>query len=170
MTQQTLRLSRTVEADVEAVWDVLTDLTRAAERLSGLDSVQVMTSGPYAVGTRWRETRSFFGRSHTEEMWVRRNHPLRSTVVEAGEGETTYSTVWALEPHGEVDEEGRSSATRLSLTFTGTSSDSALNRAAMTVIGPLGLRATRRALERDLDDIAAAAEASPRDPGRAGRA
>jgi hypothetical protein len=157
MTQQTLRLRRTIDAGTAAVWDVLTDLTRAPQRLSGVTSVQIMTPGPYAVGTRWRETRTFFGRPSTEEMWVRDNHPLRRTVVEAGQGDTTYRTVWELIAAGEVDDEGRSDTTELTVAFTGTVSDSPLNRAAMSVLGPLGLRATRRSLEKDLDDIADAA-------------
>ncbi|MGB7449999.1 MAG: SRPBCC family protein [Ornithinimicrobium sp.] len=159
MTQQTLRMSITIQAPAHAVWDVLTDLTRAPERLRGIESVQIMSPGPYAVGTRWRETRSFFGRSSTEEMWVRENDPLRSTVVESGEGDTTYRTVWQLLPRGEIDDEGRAPATELSVSFTGTTSDSAVTRAAMTVLGPVGLRAVRRALQRDLDDIAGAARA-----------
>jgi hypothetical protein len=158
MTQQTLRLSTTVPAPAHAVWEVLTDLTRAAERLRGIQSVQIMSSGPYAVGTRWRETRSFFGRPATEEMWVRENDPLRSTVVESGEGDTTYRTVWELVPHGPLDDEGEAPATELRVSFTGTTSDSAVSRAAMAVLGPLGLRAVRRALQKDLEDISTAAQ------------
>ncbi|HKJ11130.1 MAG TPA: SRPBCC family protein [Ornithinimicrobium sp.] len=162
MTDLTLRLSRTIDAAPAAVWDVLTDLTRSAERLSGVESVQIMTPGPYAVGTRWRQTRSFFGRSSTEEMWVRQNHPLRYTVIESGEGEATFRTVWQLEPIESLDDDGRCPTTSLTVTFTATAGTSALGRAASAVLGPVGLRATRRALHRDLDDIAAAAQDYPR--------
>jgi hypothetical protein len=44
------------------------------------------------------------------------------------------------------------------VSFTGTTSDSAVSRAAMAVLGPLGLRAVRRALQKDLEDIATAAQ------------
>lgn len=36
------------------MWEVLTDLEQAPQTLSGVTSVQLMTDGPYAVGTRWR--------------------------------------------------------------------------------------------------------------------
>ncbi len=149
MPEQTVIVSRLIHAPVEQVWDVLTDLSRVADRLSGIDTVHIMTSGPYAVGTRWRETRTFFGRSATEEMWVRRNDPLRSTVVEAASGGADYSTTCTLVPASE--------GTELTMTFTGTSPDGGIAGTLSRVLGPIGLRATRKAMEQDFDDIQSAA-------------
>lgn len=151
MPEQTLAVSRVIPAPVEHVWDVLTDMSRLASRLSGVRSLHIMTSGPYAVGTRWRETRTFFGLAGTEEMWVRRNDPLRSTVIEASSHGTDYSTTWTLTATAE--------GTELSMTFTGTSPDGGIAGTLSRVLGPLGLRATRKAMEQDFDDIERAAVA-----------
>ncbi|MGB3185548.1 MAG: SRPBCC family protein [Ornithinimicrobium sp.] len=162
MTQQ-LHFMRIIEAPVEQVWEVLTDLPNAARRLSGLTSVDIMTSGPYAVGTRWRETRTFFGMTATEEMWVRRCDPLRSTVVEASNGGVDYVSTWRLRPVGPAeaesaggDEAGR---TQLSLEFTAVGPDTRLRNAAAAVLGPLGSRAFVKAIQQDLADMAVAASA-----------
>src|SRR5690606_20498281 len=56
-------LSRRVAAPPEAVWEVLTDLDQAARRLTQVTDLHVISDGPYAVGTRWRETRRMMGSS-----------------------------------------------------------------------------------------------------------
>ena len=152
MPEQTLVVTRLMRAPVERVWEVLTDLNSLSRRLAGVQSVQIMTGGPYAVGTRWRETRTFFGQSATEEMWVRSNDPLRRTVIESGREQVHYRTVWELT-------EGED--TRLTMTFTATSPDRGIATLLARLVGPLGLRATRKAVERDFDDIESAAVALP---------
>ncbi|WP_114908115.1 SRPBCC family protein [Ornithinimicrobium murale] len=147
-----ITLSRVIEASPERVWQVLTDLERAAETLSGVTSVQLMTDGPYAVGTRWRETRTMFGRSATEEMWVAECDPLRHTEVRAESGGASYVTEFTLTPLGDG---GRA---ELSVRFGAElTSPSAVTKVAMRLFGPLAARATRKALEQDLTDIASAA-------------
>ncbi|MGB3257471.1 MAG: SRPBCC family protein [Ornithinimicrobium sp.] len=150
MPEQTFVVTRVMPAPVEHVWEVLTDLNNLSRRLGGVQAVAIMTSGPYAVGTRWRETRTFFGRSATEEMWVRSNDPLRRTVIESDQQQVHYRTVWEL-----TEGEG----TRLTMTFTGTSPDGGMTALLSRLVGPIGLRATRKAVERDLDDFEAAAVA-----------
>ena len=73
-------LSRRVSAPPASVWEVITDLDRAAERLSQVTALHVVSDGPYAVGTRWRETRRMMGASETQEMVVVENDPLRKVV------------------------------------------------------------------------------------------
>lgn len=168
MPEQTLVISRQIDAPVTHVWDVLTDLPQLAGRLSGITSIHIMTSGPYAVGSRWRETRTLFGMSATEEMWVRRNNPMRSTVIEASSKGTDYCTTWELTPAavplaagpdaaGTTDT--RRESTELSVTFSARPSNGAESTVLATLFGVVGLRATRKALEQDLDDIAAAVAA-----------
>lgn len=150
-----LTVSRVITASPERVWAVLTDLDHAAQTLSGVTSVQLMTDGPYAVGTRWRETRTMLGRSATEEMWVAECDPLRRTEVRAESGGAQFVTTFTLEP--------RDNGTRTELTMrfaADASAVSGLQSMMMKVLGPLAARATQKALEQDLTDIAAAAEKS----------
>lgn len=145
-------VSKVIGAPPCRVWEVLTDVRRAAETLSGVTSVQVLTDGPYAEGTRWRETRTMFGRSSTEEMWVTLADPLRETEVRASSGGADYVTTFVLTP---VSDE----ATELSVTFSADlSTPSAVQKLGMKVFGGMATKATRKALEQDLADIATAAE------------
>ena len=147
-------VSRTIEASPQRVWEVVTDLDHAPETLSGVVSVQRMTNGPYAVGTRWRETRTMFGREATEEMWVAQSDPQRRTQVRAESGGADYVTEFTLTP---LDEGAR---TELSVRFDAEmTAPSVLQKVGMKVMGGIAARATRKALEQDLADIAAAAGA-----------
>lgn len=146
-------LSRRIAAPPEAVWEVLTDLGQSVRRLSQVTELHVMTDGPYAVGTRWRETRRMMGASDTQEMVVVDNDPLRRTVLEAVDASTTYRTVFLLES---LD---GSAATLVTVTFGAEVTDpTRLQRLALKVVGPLGLKLTEKSLRTELDDIAAAAE------------
>ena len=146
-------LSRRVAAPPEAVWEVLTDLGQSVRRLSQVTDLHVMTDGPYAVGTRWRETRRMMGSSDTQEMVVVENDPLRRTVLEAVDASTTYRTTFLLES---LD---GSAATLVTVTFGAEVTDpTRLQRLALKVMGPLGLKLTEKSLRTELDDIAAAAE------------
>lgn len=146
-------LSRRVSAPPEAVWEVLTDLDQAVRRLSQLTDLRVLTDGPYAVGTRWRETRRMMGASETQEMVVVDNDPLRRTVLEAVDASTTYRSSFLLES---LD---GSAATLLTLSFAAEVADpTRLQRLALRVVGPLGIKLTEKSLRTELDDIATAAE------------
>lgn len=148
-----ITVSRVIDASPARVWEVLTDLDRAAETLSGVTSVQRMTDGPYAVGTRWRETRTMFGRESTEEMWVAAADPWRQTEVRSRSGGADYVTEFTLTPR---DDEARA---ELTVRFAGEMSDPSLvQKVLMRAFEGVALRATRKALEQDLADIAAAAE------------
>lgn len=148
-----ISVRRTIEASPERVWDVVTDLDNAHQTLTGVVSVQRMTDGPYAVGTRWQETRKMFGKEATEEMWVAESDPHRRTVVRAESGGADYLTEFTLMP---VDEGAR---TELSVRFDAElAAPSGLQKVRTKVFGGLAAKATRKALEQDLADIAAAAE------------
>ncbi|MDO5740839.1 MAG: SRPBCC family protein [Ornithinimicrobium sp.] len=149
-----VELSRRIAAPPAAVWEVLTDLDRAQERLSQITDLQIITDGPYALGTRWRETRRMMGASETQELVVVDNDPLRRTVTDAIDGNTRYRTTSILES---LD---GSSSTLLTLRFRADVADpTRLRRLAVKVVGPLGLKLTEKSMRIELDDIAASAEA-----------
>lgn len=152
--QHQVELSRRIQAPPAAVWEVITDLDRAQERLSQVTHLHVITDGPYALGTRWRETRRMMGASDTQELVVVDNDPLRSTTTEAVDGGTRYRTTLQLES---LDE---SAGTLLTVRFSAEVTDpTRLQRLALRVVGPLGLKLTEKSLRTELDDIAMAAEA-----------
>lgn len=148
-----ITLSRVIQAPPARVWQVLIDLDHAAETLSGVLRVEMLTDGPYALGTRWRETRKMFGREASEELWVADNDPLRRTQVRATSGGVDYVTDFVLTPVAE------GAQTELQVRFGAKlAAPTTVQKVAMRAFAGLAARATTKALEQDLADIAAAAE------------
>jgi uncharacterized membrane protein len=144
--------SRAVAASAERVWEIVTDLERSPEVLRSVEHVERLDDRPgFAVGTRWRETRTMFGRQATEEMEVTAAEAPQTYTVVAVNGSTTYTSTVAVEPLG-------SARCQLRMSFAGTS-NSVAGRVLGATVGRLFSGATRRALEQDLDDIARHAEA-----------
>jgi hypothetical protein len=65
-----LTLTRRMHAPVQTVFDVASDLARAAEHIRGILNVELLTPGPVGVGTRWRETRKMMGKEATETLEI----------------------------------------------------------------------------------------------------
>ena len=65
-----LSVSRDVHAPIEVVFDRAADFPNAAETISAITKMEMLTEGPVGVGTRFRETRIMFGREASEEMEI----------------------------------------------------------------------------------------------------
>jgi hypothetical protein len=63
-------MTQRIAAPVETVFTVATDLTQAAENIRGIEKIELLTGGPFGVGTRWRETRKMMGSESTETLEV----------------------------------------------------------------------------------------------------
>src|SRR5688500_13226555 len=98
MNAHRIYLERLVQARVERVWEVLTDVAHADQTLSGVERVELITEGPYRVGTGWRETRRMFGKQATEQMEVTVAEAPARTVIEADSSGVHYVTEFTLTP------------------------------------------------------------------------
>lgn len=144
-------VSRTVEAPVETVWAVSTDLEAAPRTMSGIDRVEILAGETFGVGTRWRETRTMMGREATEEMWITRAERPEGYTAEAESRGWHYVSTFTFTPLG-------ADRTGVRLTFAGT--PTRRPNVLVRVLGGLGVRMARKQLAKDLDDLAAAAEAA----------
>ncbi len=148
-----LTVSHEVAAEPEAVWAIITDLDEFERAISAIEKVERLDDGDgFGVGTRWRETRTMFGRTATEEMEVSSVDSGRSYVTEADSHGARYRTVMTVEALA-------SNGTRLSTTF-GAEPHGLVTKVVAATVGRLFERATRKALEKDLVDIANAAKAT----------
>ena len=162
MSDLALTLERSIDASTDAVWRVITDLEGAEAVLSGVTRIERLAGVGYSIGTRWRETRTMLGRESTEELEVVGIDEGRSTMIAAEAHGMAYRTEFTLEPisggkgaGGTAETEG----TLLRMRFSGSYlSPSWLQRVAAKLTSRLGMAATRKAMQQDLDDIAAAAE------------
>lgn len=152
MAGMSVHVQRDIRAPLHVVWQVITDLDGAAETLTGIEKVERLEGEGYDVGVRWRETRTMFGKEATEEMWVAAVDAPHSTTVVAESHGTRYTTVFTCEPSA--------SGTLLNIDFAGIPARPSLGqKLAGAVFGAIGRKASQKALEKDLDDIATAAQA-----------
>ncbi len=146
-----INVSREVDARADAVWRIVTDIENSAEVVSAISQIERLDDNEgFGLGTRWRETRTMFGKEATEEMAVTAVDPGRSYTIEADGRGAHYVSVVTVEPIGEK-------RSNLSMSFAGEPQGIGSKLLAATV-GKLFEGATRKALQSDLDDIARAAE------------
>src|SRR5689334_17702302 len=61
----------TINGSRAAVWAAITDIENASEFISGIENIEVLEKPANGlVGLRWRETRIYFGKPATVEMWI----------------------------------------------------------------------------------------------------
>ncbi len=95
-------ISRRVEAPIDAVFDVFSDIPQAHEMIDQITAIEMLTDGPVGVGTRWRETRMMFKRAATEEMEVTAFEPGRSYTVGCRSCGCEYESTWRFETEGDA--------------------------------------------------------------------
>jgi uncharacterized protein YndB with AHSA1/START domain len=149
-----IRVSREVAAPCARVWAIVTDHDATPAVLSSLEELERLDGGEgFGVGTRWRETRTMFGKRATEEMEVTAIEPLDHYTVVAHHGSTTYTSSISVAPLGD-------DRCRVGMTFHAATSG-VLGRVLGATLGRLFVGAARKGLQRDLDDVAAHAERQP---------
>jgi len=141
-----------IRAPRAAVWTLITDIEHAPRTIRSIESVEILerpSSG--LVRLKWRETRTLFGKSATETMWI--------TEAVAPE---FYKT--RAESHGAIylaslELAERGGATELAMHF---SCEPVTGSAKLTwrLFGWMFRGATLKACAKDLADIKAAAESA----------
>jgi len=145
-----MRLEAAVEiaAPPDVVFAQVADIERWPQTVRAIEDIELITAGPVRVGTRFRETRTMFGRKAAEEMTVAEFDPPRRFVLTAENHGTRYVATHAVEPVAD--------GSRLVLAFEGV--PVTLAARLFSVIGSLFTGALRRQLNADLADLKAAIE------------
>lgn len=86
----------------EAVFAFITNTANAPKAMPQIQQMEKLTSGPTAVGTRYRETRVVNGKEHQAELEVARFEPPQYySVRNSTEGiETVYHYIFTSEREG----------------------------------------------------------------------
>ena len=144
--------SISINAPIDRVFDVFTDLGKASERITGISKLEVL-AGPalMQVGTKWRETRTMFGKEATEEMWVTELESNASYAVEAESHGTKYHSKYFFRQDGE--------ATEVNMEFVGEPFSTGAR--LMYALAFLVAGSTKKAFHRDLEDLKAVSENNP---------
>ncbi|TWT88932.1 Polyketide cyclase / dehydrase and lipid transport [Pseudobythopirellula maris] len=145
-----IHATQRIEAPPERVWAVATDLEHAAERVSGIDRIEVVTDGPFGVGTVWRETRTMMNHQSTEELTVTRCGPPTGYTVEGESCGCAFASTLRFTPAGEgATDVGFEMLWRAKTIFA---------KLASPIAGLLVGGGMRKAVESDLSDLKRACE------------
>lgn len=147
-----MRISVTVpvHAPRQDVWKIITDIDNAADRISGIETVTVLEKPASGlIGLKWKETRTLFGKSATETMWITDAVENEYYLTEARSHGTVYTGKVYVRDQGDV--------TELGMDFTARP-ESVTAKILSAITGVLFRGATRKALRQDLEDVKAACE------------
>jgi len=149
MTGHTIVVHQSFDATPEQVWSVITDVGGLADVLRSVTFAELLTEGPYDVGTRWTEARTFFGHHGTEELEVvEARAPSHTTHLTRLHGDV-IRTSYSITPHND-------GTSRLSITATADMSGRHTGgKLGWTIFGEIPFDRTRKMLEHDLADIGA---------------
>jgi Polyketide cyclase / dehydrase and lipid transport len=147
MTKVTIK--RHVKAPPSKVFAVASDFPNGASIVKAIEKTEMLTPGPVGVGTRFRETRTMFGRSATEEMSVSAFNPPRSFALSAESHGARYETTFTF-----TEKDG---GTEIEMCF-GVQPITFMAKVMGVLMKPM-MKKMVAMCAKDLDDIAAVAEA-----------
>lgn len=139
-----------IAAPPPKVWEMLTDLNGAADRVEAIKSLEVLTDQPFGVGTRFRETRVMFGKEATEEMEVTAITPGESYTTEAESCGSHYTCIVRVVPDGE--------GSRLTMSMSARPTG-LVGKIVSPILMVMMKGTVAKAFAKDLQDLKAAAEA-----------
>ena len=144
-----------VNAPAEAVWNIITDFENAADNISAIEELEILeTPESGLVGTKWKETRTMFGKTATEEMWITEAVDGESYTAAAESHGCRYRSVMSVTPQGD--------GSVLKMTFGGQAVSFGA-KVMMILMGWMMKGASRKAILQDLEDIKKVAEGNKDD-------
>lgn len=117
----TITVSETINAPIEHVFAVATDLPNCEQWVNGINAIEVLEPAPdspdnlgqVGKGFKWRETRTMFGKQATEDMWITEWSPPTGYTVEARSHGSHYLTPFTFTDLG-------NGSTEMKMAFTAT--------------------------------------------------
>ncbi len=145
-----LTVTTHIKASKETVWKIISDIENSPHNISGIEKVEVLEKpNTGLVGLKWTETRTLFGKTATETMCITEAREPEYYQTYSESHGAVYEARLQLKEHGEE--------TELSMRFEGR--PVTLSAKIMSaLLGWMMMGATRKALQKDMDDIKTAAE------------
>jgi carbon monoxide dehydrogenase subunit G len=145
-------VSVAIAASQAAVWECITDIERAHERIPAIKRIEILSPQRHGLGLRWRETRVMFGKEATEVMEITQWRPPHEYVTSAQGHGSDYRCTLRVEP--------TASGSTLSFHFSATPL-TLMAKIMGTLMAPLMRGAITKALQGDLNAIKASCESAP---------
>jgi len=143
--------TRIISAPAERVFGIVADIPEWPKVLSAVKSASILSGGPVGVSSHVRQTRKMFRRLAINDMYVAALDPPKRMLLTAEGRGIRYLTEYTVEDAGPT-------SARLTLRFRATPETwfAGLMARVTGLPGP----GTKRSLEKDMGDFAAAAEAA----------
>jgi uncharacterized membrane protein len=145
-----IQVQVSIKASKEEVWKVITDIENAQNTITGIEKVEVLEKpADGLVGLKWKETRTLFGKTAIETMWITiaKENEFYRTRAESHGSLYISNLVLSEQDHG----------TQLTMEFEGIPQTFGAKLMSATM-GFLFKNATKKALMQDLVDIKTAIE------------
>jgi uncharacterized membrane protein len=94
----TITVSSQIASPVAAVFERFTDLEGSPRRVSGIKAIEMLSTGPFGRGTRWRETREVLGLTDSAEMEVTAYERDRTYTITHHKMGARIDTVFTFAP------------------------------------------------------------------------
>lgn len=138
-----------IEIDINAsksrIWDAITDIENSVEHIGAIEKVEILKKPDKGIiGLKWRETRTLFGKTATEVMWITEAKEPDYYKTRAESRGSVYSTKLSIE------EENALCILKMEFEAKSQNFFSAL---LSWIAAPLMKKATEQALKQDLLDI-----------------
>ncbi len=137
------KIEKIINAPRDIVFARAADFENAAEVISGIVEVEMLTEGPVGKGTRFKETRIFFGRKASETMEVVIFEPQSRYQLKANSNGVNYLSSFDFLAEGE--------STKIIMTFEAT--PVTLFAKVMSIFSKAMMNSVRKLVEKDLDDL-----------------
>ena len=95
-----LSCSVQIAAPPDRVFALMSDFPNAAGRVTAIKKMEMLTTGPVGLGTKFKETRVMMGKEATETMEVVEFDPPRSYTLAAYSCGSDYRSTMRCEPDG----------------------------------------------------------------------
>jgi len=136
---------------VEETWETIADIESYPKRTSSYTEINPVTSHLGGLGARWKQTRTVWGRDHTQTMEVVEWEPTTLMAIRAAEAGTEYETRYLFSP---VD-----GGTTVTAIFTATPTN-LYGRAVVRLMGKKLMASSREALALILAELSASSSSS----------
>jgi uncharacterized membrane protein len=141
-----------IHAPVEEVWKVITDIRNSTDFISGIEAIKVLEDPDNGlIGFKWEETRTMFGQTAKEIMWITDLKENEYYRTRAERPNVVYISTLSLQEVG--------AGTELTMEFEAEISSIGM-KVLSAITGIFFNKATRNALQQDLEDIKAHLEKS----------
>ncbi len=146
-----IAISTQVNAPVDRVFDLFSDLRNAPGRIKAIKKLEVLTDGPIRKGTRFRETRIMFNKEDTVEMEVTEFEPGRSYTIGGNSCGCEFAWTLRFAPSGSATNVEMEMRTRAVSLFA-----KIMSPLSKLMMGPM----MKKCMEQDMADLRAIAESN----------